>query len=269
MAAPAFERRSARARPRYGRLGLLGLGLITAALGVLGVLVLMRFPEEAGFILPLLAISVVTTALVWFIEATWTRIVGTVVPLGLGLMLFWLAFGLMYPSSPFDFVPGVMFVLGVGLAVFGNAAAIIQRRRHHLDTVASPGERRAEEVVAAIVVLSVVASGLMAVLGRTSVPGEQAARAVPLDMAGFAFEPVAVDVSGGAGLLVSNRDPFMHDVAVPDLGIEAIDVAPGSDVLIDVPASPGTYTLYCTLHSDTGDPSPDADEQMVATLTVR
>lgn len=268
MAAPAFEVAEGRVRPRYARLGLLGLGLITIALTIFAALVVLRFPDEAAFFLPLWAAAVAATVVVWRFDATWARIVGGVVALGLAVMMFWVAFGLMYPSSFFDFVPAVLFVLGVGLALFGNIAAMMQQRRHHLDPHAGPTERRAMQVVIGIVILAVAVSGVLSMLGRTTVDDAQTAGATPLAMTDFSFEPVTVEVAGGGQLLVRNDDPFVHDVAVPAIDLDPVIVSPGSEVLIDVPDARGTYVLYCTLHSDVSDSAPDAEEQMVATLVV-
>ena len=267
MGTPVLDR--PRLRPRYARIGLLGLSLISATMLVFTGLVVARLPEEAGFILPMLALALVATGLVWAFDTTWARVVGIVVPLGLAVMMFWIAFGLLHPASFFDFVPAVMFLLGVGLALFGNVAAIVQRRRQHLDARATPTERHVEQAAVSLVVVAVVVSGALSLLARTSVDEAVAADAVEVEMVEFVFEPALIEVTGGAQLHVVNRDPFLHDIAVPDLGIETVDVPAGSDVLVDVPATPGTYVAYCTLHSNTADTAPDPEEQMVATLVVR
>lgn len=268
MAAPVLDRPGGRVRPRYARLGVLGLGLITAALVVFTGLVVVTFPEEAGFILPMLAVAVVATGLVWRFDATWARIVGIVAPLALGFMMFWVAFGLLHPTSFFDFVPGVLFVLGFALALFGNIAAIVQRRRQHLDARAGSAERRVEQIAVGVVMLAVVVSGALSLVSRSTVAEADAVGAVAVDMTNFTFEPAIVEVTAGGQLLVDNRDPFMHDIAVPELGIDPVVVTPGSSVLVDVPAAQGTYVIYCTLHSNTGDASPDPEVQMVASLVV-
>lgn len=269
MAAPAFKSAERSVRPRYARLGLLGLGLIAVALTIFATLVALRFPDEAAFILPMWLAAVAATAVVWRFNATWARIVGGVVALALGVMMFWVAFGLMYPSSFFDFVPGVLFVLGVALALFGNIAAIVQQRRQHLDPHAGPTERRVAEAVIGLVIVAVVVSGVLTVMGQSTVEEAAAAGATPLTMVDFVFEPTTIDVSGGGQLVVRNDDPFMHDIAVPALDLDPVSVSPGSSVLIEVPNARGTFVVYCTLHSNVTDSAPDPEEQMVATLVVR
>lgn len=269
MAAPAFERAEGRVRPRYARLGLLGLGSIALSLTIFAGLVMLMFPDEAAFIVPMWIAAVAATVVVWRFDATWSHIVGAIAALGLAFMMFWIAFGLLYPSSFFDFVPAVLFVLGVALAVFGNIAAIFQRRRQHLDPHAGPTERWVTQVVVGLVIFAVVASAVLTMLSRSNVDEAEAANATPLTMADFTFDPAAIEVDGGGQLVVRNNDPFVHDVAVPALDLDPVTVPPGSSVLIDVPAAQGSYVLYCTLHSDVSDDAPDVDEQMVASLVIR
>jgi plastocyanin len=246
-------------RPRYARTGLLGLYLITATMALFGVIVLLQMPEEAGFVLPLVAVAAVTTFLVWRFEATWAHVLGAVIAVAAALMLFWVAFGLAHPSSLFDFVPAVMFVIGVPLALGGNIAAIVQRRRGVIETGTSRPERRLAVVTLGIVAVALVGSAVLAALARSTVDEALAADATRVDMTGFEFEPGAIEVGAGESLLVHNADPFMHDFVVTELGIEEV-VTPGSDVLIEVPDAPGSYVVYCTLHSDTSDPQPDPED---------
>jgi plastocyanin len=271
MGAPTLDRAQTAGehlRPRHARTGLFGLGLISATMLIFTGLILVSFPDEIGFIAPFLVGALVATGLVWRFDATWSHVVGIVVTLALAVMMFWMIFGLFHPAAFFEFVPSVMFVLGVGLSLFGNVAAIVQKRRGHLE---APADRhwRLEQVALGLVVLAIVVSGAMTLVGRTSVEAADAAGAVPVDMTNFEFEPDLIEVTGGEQLLVRNSDPFMHDIAVPALGIDAVAVTPGSEVLVDIPATPGTYVAYCTLHSDVDDPSPDPEEQMVASLDVR
>jgi plastocyanin len=271
MGAPTLDRvetAAERMRPRHARTGLLGLGLITVTLAVFTVLILVTFPEEIGFIAPFLVGALVATGLVWRFDTTWARIVGAVVTLALAVMMFWMVFGLFHPAAFFEFVPSVMFLLGVGLSLFGNVAAIVQKRRGHLEA-RSDRHWRLEQVVLGVVGLAIVVSGVMTLVGRTSVEPVDAADAVPVEMTNFEFEPALIEVTGGEQLLVRNSDPFMHDIAVPALDVDAVAVTPGSEVLVDIPAAPGTYLVYCTLHSNTDDASPDPEEQMVASLVVR
>jgi plastocyanin len=269
MTAPVLPTPSATAEapPRTpgAAAGLLGLALLTATTVIFGGLIVVMFPEELGFIsVPLLIIGAVTL-LSWRLDATWPRVVAVLATLGLGAMMFWAAFGLAHPSSFFDFVPAVLFVLGVVLSLGGNGTAIVRRNSPR----ATPGrEHRIQQVAVGIVLLAVAVSGTLAVFGRDAIDPSTAPDATPVGMGDFAFEPTAIEARAGGQLLIHNGDAFVHDFTVPALDL-AVTVNPGSSDLLDVPAAPGTYVAYCTLHSDPGDPDPDPEEAMVARLTVR
>jgi plastocyanin len=264
-ATPVAEERVGRRRP-FATMGLLGLVLLLATTLVFAAVILSMFPEELGFVLLPLAVVGVVTLLAWRIDATWVRVLGILATLAFATMFFWVAFGLGHPASVLDFVPAVTFVLGTLLSLVGNIGAIVQRRAPR---AMGSGERRTLQATAAVLGLAVVVSGTMALLGRTTVDPQLASDATVVEMRDFAFEPLTMEVDGGGQLLVANRDAFVHDLTVPDLDLE-VTVNPRSEVLVDVPAAPGTYVVYCTLHSDTNDPAPELDgDMMVGQLLVR
>jgi plastocyanin len=253
-----------RVKARWARVGTLGLTLLAAAQVMLFVAAFFLFSEEIAFFAIPTGIAVVAAFLAWRF-GTWANVVGILATLFVGAMTFWLVFGLFAPQSFLDFVPGILFVLGVVLSLFGNIGAIV--KRGSLEPTASPGERRVERVALGIVVLAVVASGALALTSRTAVDAAAAAGATPVAMTGFAFEPETITASGDT-LLVRNSDPFVHDIAIPALGVEATVVNPGSEVLIELgDAGAGTYTVYCTLHSS-GDEDGPQDDAMVGLLEL-
>lgn len=214
-----------------------------------------------GAILAVAAVLAVTAR-------TWSKVVGLVLTVLAALGGFWLAFGLLAPTSPTDFVVGAMFVTGVVLSVAGGVQAI--RRRGAPVTTATRGEQRARTAAIAITAVALVASLGTNLLTRTSVSEAAAEGASPVTMRGFEFATSSVTIASGedARVLVSNSDPFLHDFAIPDAGIEAVTVAPGSQTLVDLSGlAAGTYTFYCTLHSDTGIADPE-DAGMAGTLVV-
>jgi plastocyanin len=256
-------------RDRRAGLGRLGLALLSATMLLFLGLVLTTMPEEAGFVVPPALIIVILTLLAWRLDATWVRVLGVIGTLGLAAMMFWVVFGLAHPSSFFDFVPAVTFVLGVALSLIGNVGAIARRKRRG----AAPeghgrGTGRLATAAVAIVVAAVVGSGALALLTRETVDPAIASGATVVDMSGFAFAPTLIEASAGTQLVVHNSDAFVHDFTVPDLDL-VTTVLPGSDAVVDLPETPGTYVVYCTLHSDTSDPAPDVESNMVARLTVR
>jgi plastocyanin len=182
--------------------------------------------------------------------------------------MFWLVFGLAYPQAFGDFVPAVMFVLGVLLALGGAIAALVQRRRGKVTTGVTSGERRILRAAGAIVA---VAAATSTVLSLTAGAQSAPAGATPVTISNFAFAEGQYEVAAGqqASLAVHNSDGFTHDIAIPALDVPAQTVLPGRDVTVDLAAAaPGTYTFYCTLHSDVSEPDA-AQAGMAGTLIVR
>lgn len=202
-------------------------------------------------------------------SGTWAAVTGLVLTVLAVVAGFWVAFGLLAPASPGDFVPATMFVVGVVLALTGGVRAIASRRRPPPAPGASGGERRTRAVALGLVVVAAIVSVGLNLAGRTSVDPAVAEGATPVTMAGFAFADREVVVAAGADaqLLVRNRDAFLHDLALPTYGLEVV-VQPGSEALLDVSGlAPGTYVFYCTLHSDVDEPDPEA-AGMAGTLVV-
>lgn len=253
-------------RPRavYTRVETLGLvfvaltPLVMLTAGVLAGLDL----SEAGFLMIPLAIGAVGAGLVWRF-GTWAKVVGVVLSLAAAFFMFWAAFGLAYPNSFADFVPGILLPLGVVLGVGGGIAAVVRRKR--LETEATPGERRIVQAAVGIVVVAAVASGALHLIGRTS--ADAAGAAATVTMSEFEFDSTTYEVASGDSVLVHNSDPFVHTFTVPELGIDQT-VLPGSRHLIEVTGDAGTYTVYCEPHSDMDEANPE-DAGMAASLTVR
>ena len=200
---------------------------------------------------------------------TWAKVLGLVLTVAAVLAGFWMAFGLAAVASPGDFVPGVLFVLGVVLSLTGGIQAIAGRRSAPV-TTATRGEGRARLVAVVAVGLAVVASTTANLVGRETVDPAVATAATPVTMDALEFTSGEVAVAGGAdaALLVRNQDGFVHDLEIPG-AVDAVLVNPGSEVLVDISGlASGSYTFYCTLHSDTSDPDP-ASAGMAGTLVVQ
>lgn len=220
---------------------------------------------------PFLVIGVVMAVAAWAAGrfGTPARVVGVVLTVLAVLAGFWMAFGLMAIGSPADFVPGVLFVLGVVLSLTGGIQSIAGRRGAPI-VVPTAGEGRARLVAVVAVVLATLVSITLNLTGRQTVDAAAAAGAASVTMDAMAFASPEVAVTGGAGaeLLVSNRDAFLHDLAIPAEDL-AVTVTPGSQALLDVSGlAAGTYTFYCTLHSDVSDPDPTS-AGMAGTLVVQ
>lgn len=254
-------------KPVYTRVAVTGLVLTALApvtMVVLGTVAGMDMAGEIVFLLLATAIPLIGAALVWRF-GTWAKIVGALASVLAGLAMFWVAFGLAYPASFGDFVPGTMLPLGVLMGLAGSIAAIVQKRRGHMVAEATRLERRIIMGALAIVVLAAAVSGVLDLTGNRAVAST--AGAVDVTMADFAFAEGNYEVSAGqTQFVVRNDDPFAHDFTIPELDV-AVDVLPGSQQLVELSAEPGTYQIYCTLHSDTSAETPSPDD-MAATLTV-
>ena len=264
QAAPAGRRAHAPGA-RTQTTGLVLLALAPLAIFAAGAMTGADLGEGMIFLVIGAVLAVAAGLTVAF--GTWSAIVGLVLTVLAALAGFWIAFGLLAPNSPVDFVVGVMFVVGVVLSVTGGVQAI-RHRRDRVDAL-TPGESRARVAALGLVGLALVASVAVNLLTRSSVAVADAEGAASIEIGAFEF-PSTTTVAAGddAALVVHNGDAFLHDVAIPAGGIDPVTVAPGSETLVDVSSlAPGTYTYYCTLHSDTSIADPE-EAGMAGTLVV-
>jgi len=254
--------------PSGTRLATLGLLMISAAGAiwlVAGMIWGLDLGESAGFLIPTIVLPAVAAFLVWRF-GTWARVGGLVVALLALGMLWFTAFGLLEPDSFFDFVGGLLVVPGAVIAIVGCVQAIRAGRRDDLRERREGGEARAINVILAVVVGLTVVSAVMTFVGRSTADATQADAEVSIK--DFTFEAGGaeeVTVAGGDTLFVANDDPFHHTFTVEELGID-VQFGPSSQELIEIPAQPGTYTLYCRPH--TSNPDAPTEDDMATTLTV-
>ncbi|MCA1832942.1 MAG: cupredoxin domain-containing protein [Actinomycetota bacterium] len=243
------------------------LGFLFSASGLLLILLaglaFGSLSDDGPFFGVYTAVFLVGALLVWRF-GTWAKVVGAILAFLAGGSLFWISFGLFRVSSIFDFLPGVLVLPGAILALVCCIAAVVATRRNHLVTTPDGGERKGIRVAFTILTTAVLLSGILTIAGRSSV-GDASDAVATVKMKSFEFAPTTYSVSGGAKLLVQNKDPFAHTFTVDALGIDE-DLSLGSEKLITIPARPGTYILYCTYH--TSDKDKPAKDDMAATLTV-
>jgi len=179
------------------------------------------------------------------------------------MTVFWTVFGITYPDSFFDFVPGTLVLPGVLIAI---GATVVSMRAAKAQRGSGPGERRAATVIVAGLGLLALASAVLTVTGRDTVPDALADQAdLVVDMTDFEFDEDAYEVPAGGTILVKNSDPFLHNFSVEALGID-VDLGPSSEALITVTDETGSFVLFCEPHtSDTDDPGTD---DMASELTV-
>jgi plastocyanin len=249
---------------RWTKLAALGLflaGLAPLMMMVAGLIFGVDDAADPFFIVTTL-IALVGAFLVWRF-GTWAKIVGIICALLVAGALFWTIFGLQTPSSFFDFMPGVLLIPGALIAIIASISAIVAKRRGHGSEVAVGGERTAIRVVLGIVIVLAVISGGLTFAGISDVDDADADAEVVLgdfefDEEQYAFEP-------GTTVLVRNEDPFLHTFTVDELDID-ITLSPGSEELVEIPAEPGTYVLYCRPH--TFDPEDPSEDDMAVELEV-
>lgn len=259
-----------RLTPVYSRVTAVGLLLLAFApllMLAVGVATGLSVTGDAAFLAIIALVPLVGAGLAWRF-GTWAKVVGLAIAVLAAFGMFWMAFGIAFPAAFGDFVPAVTFVLGMLLTLSGGVAGVIQGRRGNQTAVATPAERRITVGAGSVVAAAAAVSAVLSVTTGTSVADAQG---VAVTMSDFEFGEASYRAAAGeqGTLVVHNSDGFVHDIAIPALGIEPVTILPGSDAVVklDSPAA-GDYTMYCTLHSNTAEADP-AEAGMAALLTVR
>ncbi len=123
-------------------------------------------------------------------------------------------------------------------------------RRSLLTSARKPGLALPVRVGAFLALSLTVALAAFLVWPRT--PSASAAQQVQVDMAGFHPSTITATAGQPMQLQIVNPDSSMHsdgggwhELAIPELGIDA-KVGPRSDKTIDIlAAAPGEYAFYC------------------------
>lgn len=247
---------------RHTRTASAGLLLLAAGpLLLIAAAVATGGTDELGFFVIAAAVAVIGAVLVRR-GRTWSTAVALLAGVLVAGATFWMAFGLAYPASFFDFVPGVTLVLGVLLGIGGCVAALIARRRPAPDPGAGRGLVRG--ALAVVVVAAVASAGLWAA-NRQRI--NLAVEAVEVSMRDFAFAPATLELPPGPSqVLVRNDDAVVHTFTMPSLGVD-VTVLPGSEELVEVEVTAGEHVVYCRPHSNVDEPDP-AEAGMAATVVV-
>jgi plastocyanin len=259
-------------RPVYTRVHVFGLVLAAVTLLVAGTAAIINYPpsfaETAGFLAPFVIGLSLAAWLAWRF-GTWAKIVGVLVALAAAAFLFWVVFGLFEIDSVIDFAIGFGVSVGLLLAIGGGIAAIMSGRRGRTASAPTRGERTLVRTVLSIFAVGLVVSLVLTLTSHTTIDPQLASGAAMVEINDFVFEPSPVEVSSADGrLVVANNDVFVHDFTVPALDVE-VRLTPRSNAMVDLAGAPsGTYTAYCTLHSNTNEPDPEAAGMAVA-LVIR
>lgn len=105
--------------------------------------------------------------------------------------------------------------------------------------------RRVVALAIALVAAAGAIAAVAAVTGHddSAEPGDQRVVATRE----LTWEPAVVQIeAGSAGLLVENRDMFLHDLTID--GVVRLEVPGGRTRRTQLQLRPGTYAFRCTLH---------------------
>ncbi len=260
---PRSARRQ-RAVAAHTRTEVLGLAMLAGAvLFLLAAGLVSGLPlDEAVFLLPMILAPAIGAFLAWRFS-TWGRVVGLLLGIATAAMTFWLGFGIMVPASFVEFTAATGFLLGVILLLYGGIASLV--RRNDVRDEPARSEVLLGRAALGIVVLALVVSLPLWLVNRTTVDAAAAEGLPEVVATNFAFDNVTVPAtSDGASVVVRNRDPFLHTFTIDELGID-VELLPGSASVVELPATPGTWTYYCIPHS--GEAGAGEDD-MAATLTI-
>ncbi len=202
-----------------------GLALILAALLAVTVLSMVLFGAEDAIFLAAVAIVVgIALYLVRRFDSAWARILGIVITLAAVVTTFFFAFGVFQLFSPIEFIVGLLYVLGVLIALIGAIMALVAGRKEK--TGPSTGETRLRTATLSLIGVAAVISIVGFFVTKSSVSEAEAAGATALEMADFEFDPSTSSVASGENVLVANTDAFAHDFTLDELDIY-VYVGPG------------------------------------------
>lgn len=240
----------------------LGLGMMAAAPTIMLISALAFGLDVSGelffFLIPAVAGGI--GAVLSLRPGVWPRIVTIVVGMMTGMMLFWTVFGITAIASFFDFVPGILLIPGLVLAISGAVKALRARR----DPAATdPREAKLVRSVLIVAGALTVLSAVVTLATRSTADASKAA--VSIDIKDFEFDPETVSIAGGETIYLKNSDPFLHTFTIDALKID-VTFGPGSSKLVEIPAAAGEYVFYCTPH--TGDPENPGEDDMAGAITV-
>jgi plastocyanin len=194
---------------------------------------------------------------------TWAKVGGIALAILLCFGLFWTAFGLLVPTSFFDFMPGVLVMPGALIGIIAGIGAIKATKRNEVTAEPVAGEKKGIRIVLSVVIAAAVVSGALTFLTKSTADEADADSVVVLT--DFEYPEDEMSLAAGSTLYVRNDDPVMHTFTVEDLDID-VELGPGSSELIEIPAQAGTYVVFCRPHTmDTENPGED---DMAATLTI-
>ena len=156
-----------------------------------------------------------------------------------------LIIALSYPNSFFDFVMPLLLTVSGLLTGVGATVALVQQRRGATRTAATRTERRTVGAIVIVILGLVILSGILHIVGRTTVSTDAKAGAVVVQMKNSYLAPERLELRVGETtlILVKNNDFFVHTFEIDELGVDRT-VLPFSELLIELrPTSTGEFTF--------------------------
>ncbi|MCI0903053.1 MAG: cupredoxin domain-containing protein, partial [Chloroflexi bacterium] len=120
-----------------------------------------------------------------------------------------------------------------------------QRRRGAPRTTATRGERRTFGVIVMVLLVLVILSGVLHIVGRTTVSAGAKSGAIVVEMKNSYLMPERLELRAGeiTRILVKNNDFFIHTFEIDELGVD-YTVLPFGEVLIELrPTNTGEFTF--------------------------
>lgn len=253
------------ARARWSVLASTGLFCVTAACALLlAATQLFGLQSSAEYgIFTVIGLGTLVAGICVRRFGAWAKALAILAGIASIMTLFWTAFSIGAFQSFFDFMPAILVVPGALLAIGCSIAALVAGRRGHRTEAPTGRERSTVRAIVGVVAVAAVLSGVLTVLGRSN--ASSTGTSATFTMKNFKFDHRTYTVPSGSKVFVRNDDPFQHTFTVDALSIDQKTTA-GDKFVIDIPNNPGTYVLYCKLHTSNKE-HPSKDD-MAAKLIV-
>ncbi|HVA08371.1 MAG TPA: cupredoxin domain-containing protein [Acidimicrobiales bacterium] len=110
--------------------------------------------------------------------------------------------------------------------------------------------------------LSLAATLLLAACGSggagRGAPPSPPVQGTHITISNFMYSPMALTVSPGTTVRVTNEDTATHTLSATDAPFDTGDIEPGRTKTFTAPTKPGTYHYICNIH-----------QYMMGTVTVK
>ena len=233
-----------KSHPLYTRVAIAGL-LFFALVSLVFAFLSQGEASTVGVFIIAMVLSVILAGLMWRF-GKWALVVTAL--WGLLNLFLWgslLIRALSYPNSFFDFVMPLLLTASALFAGVGATVTLVQRRRGAPRTAATRAERRTFGVIVIVLLGLVILSGVLHIVGRTTVSAGAKSGAIVVEMKNSYLMPERLELRAGeiTRILVKNNDFFIHTFEIDELGVD-YTVLPFGEVLIDLrPTNTGEFTF--------------------------